>query len=839
MQMKVEKTAAIAVALLSLTATCASFGEPAWKIEGIPSAAFATSAPLSAVRWIWLSPRCTVHQTVYFRQRFEIEDDATVRLQLRADDIVDGAFLNGIDVRRGNGVSDDAFVKAARPGTNVLALQIRNGTQIAGVLYRVLGRNDEKVFCTSSSSAKCLGEMVKDWYLPDFDDSDWKSAYEHGDVTMPPWSRHSLPFVKSFMTDAEWVGYQQALKTAVAVLPASLASEPEPDAHVVYRGWLPKIEVNGKVMEPNFNLPLAIDFSPYVGSNAIKLDSLGFSIIRVTADDDSFYRGEGDYDFSDLDWQARRILTMVPNARMEINLVLNVMRDWCRKHPDECVGYATGPADPNSGDMLGQKGRVLRPSPASFAFRQEVSRIITSLGAFVHAQPWGKRAIAVRASYGVYTEWHAYSFRQGPDTGVAMTKAFRRYLKKKYGDDAALAKAWNDTSVSFGSAQPPTMEERGPEVDVLDPVKHQKAIDFFDCNANVMADLLIYMGQQVKQALPGRLVGAYYGYILEAISPEGANILVDKVLASPTVDYLTNPPVYSSEHRRAGGAYTMRNIPATYHRYGKLCLCEADMRDHHAYRYEVEVRSFDAGTRTPEESLATAKRNYLNNLFDGIGIQALDLTSGCRPGGFDDPFVLKGFHEAIVETAAAGEVGLESGNELAVVLDYRGRLKLGNRPGGKPCINRYLRAPMMFYRTGMTFDMLTLDDYLASRQAYRRVLFLNPCEADAGLMANARAKAGAAAIGFDTNLGTVEQYRALFERLGLHAWAEPGSYVRHHGGLLMFHTGKSGHHRIVLPGGYSGAKCLSTGYAYEGSEIGLETDVPQTWLFKLNQAEAH
>ena len=162
MQMKVEKTAAIAVALLSLTATFASSGEPAWKIEGIPSAAFATSAPLSAVRWIWLSPRCTVHQTVYFRQRFEIEDDATVRLQLRADDIVDGAFLNGIDVRRGNGVSDDAFVKAARPGTNVLALQIRNGTQIAGVLYRVLGRNDEKVFCTSSSSAKCLGERVKD-----------------------------------------------------------------------------------------------------------------------------------------------------------------------------------------------------------------------------------------------------------------------------------------------------------------------------------------------------------------------------------------------------------------------------------------------------------------------------------------------------------------------------------------------------------------------------------------------------------------------------------------------------------------------------------------------------
>lgn len=804
-------------------------GIPLWQYRGIPPAAYASEKPLSAARWIWSSPRCQRNQAVSFRQRFELGTDTEVRLQIRADDIIDAAYLNGVDVKCGTGVPDAAFAKAARPGANLLALRIRNGSQIAGVIYRVLGRNDARVCCASSSAVKCADEPEGEWWLPEYDDASWHPAYEHGDVTMPPWSRHNLGFVKSFMTDDEWSGYQTALRTSLAALPASLADEPEPEARIVYRGWLPKINVSGRDLEPNFNLPLAIDFSPYVGSNMLKLDSLGFSIVRVAANDGSFYRGEGEpCDFTDLDWQARRLLTMAPEVRMEVNLVFDAMTDWCRKHPEECVGYAAGPVDPGATETL-QK-RVLRPSAASSAFREEMRRVIDAFGSFVRSRPWGKRVIAVRVSYGVYTEWHTYCFGDGPDTGVAMTREFRRYLVRKYGDDAALAKAWNEPEVTLATAVAPTMEERGPSVAVLDPKTQRKTLDFFDCNAQAMADLLIHAGGCVKRALPGRLVGAYYGYVLEATPPEGMNALVDRVLSSPALDYLTNPPAYASEHRRAGGAFTTRNVPFSYHRYGKLCVCEDDMRHHHAFSYDVDV---PFGARTPAESKATAKRNYLNRLFDGSGLQALDLTSGCRPGAFDDPVVLEGFHEAIAETAAAGDPGIDSGNELAVVLDYRGRLKLGDRPGRTEAVNRYSRAPQQLYRTGMTFDMLTLDDYLATEQRYRRVLFLNPGEADAELLAKARTKAAGADVDFDPSIGTVAKLRAFLERLAIHAWTGPDNYVRHHGRLLMFHTGRAGRHEIRLPADWTGAVSLTTGRVYEGPVFVVETSEPWTELFRL------
>ena len=832
MSQSVISVVAIAAAMASAGGCCREAQVPAWKIEGIPAVAYASKAPLSAARWIWAGPRCTKQQAVCFRHRFEMPQAEAISLQIRADDIIDGIYLNGETISVWHGqVSSEDLSKSVRKGENVLALKIRNGSQVAGVIYRVLRACDKVPVAASSASVRCVDAIgvAKGWYRPDFDDAEWTPAYEHGDVTMPPWSRHALEFVRSFMTDAEWSNYQETLKTSVTGLPASLASEPEPDARIVYRGWLPKIALNGKDLEPNFALPLAIDLSPYPGSNALKLHSLGFPVIRVAANDGSFLNDDGSLDFSDLDWQARRLLTMIPDARMEINLVLDAMHPWCRRHPNETVGYATGPADPGATETLSH--RVLRPSAASETFREEISRIVAAFGAFVRAQPWGKRAIAVRVSYGIYTEWHAYAMAEGPDTGAAMTKAFRRYLTRKYGDDAALAKAWNDQSATLGTAAVPTMKERGPTIEILDPQTHQKSIDFFDCNVDVMADLLLHFAHQVKVALPGRLVGAYYGYVLGTVPTEGLNDRVDKVLASPDVDYLTNPPSYGSEHRRAGGAFTMRNIPATYHRYGKLCLCEDDMRYHHAYRYDVDV---SYGVRTPEESKATAKRNYLNRLFDGIGIQALDLTSGCRPGAFDDPVVLGAYYEAIVETAAAGDPGLVSGNELAVVIDYRAKTRMGNRPGDKRNLQiRYRLAPESFYRTGMTFDLMTLDDYVATKQDYSRVLFLNPVEADATLMAKARAKAGAGAHDFDCRLTTVRQYRKLFEDLGLHAWTAPENYVRRHGDLFMFHTGKVGRHEIVLPAGRTGAASISTGRDYTGPRIVLEAAGPMTELFRL------
>ena len=255
------------------------------------------------------------------------------------------------------------------------------------------------------------------------------------------------------------------------------------------------------------------------------------------------------------------------------------------------------------------------------------------------------------------------------------------------------------------------------------------------------------------------------------------------------------------------------------------------MRFHHARRYDVSV---DYATETAEESKATVKRNYFNRLFDGIGYQALDLSAGLRPAAFDEPSVLEGLHEAMRETAAAGELGIDSGNSLAIVFDYRGCLKLGSKSYRNASIRaRYANASAHLYRTGMTFDMMTLDDYVASGQTYAHALFLNPGEADPALMAKARARAGAGYLECGDTFDSADRYRALFERASVHAWTDAGNYVRHHGDLLMFHTANAGKHAISLPDGFAGAVSLSTGRRHDGGCIDLDVQGPHTELFRL------
>jgi hypothetical protein len=50
----------------------------------------------------------------------------------------------------------------------------------------------------------------------------------------------------------------------------------------------------------------------------------------------------------------------------------------------------------------------------------------------------------------------------------------------------------------------------------------------------------------------------------------------------------------------------------------------------------------------------------------------------------------------------------------------------------------------------------------------------------------------------------------------------------------MFHTGKTGTHEIRFPG-YAGATEMFSGKTYSGDRITIETDGPETLLFKMRK----
>ena len=179
-------------------------------------------------------------------------------------------------------------------------------------------------------------------------------------------------------------------------LPASLADEPEPVVEVFYEGALPKLRINGVVMEPDVNLlghrPRP-DISEPDCNAALKISSLGFHIYQIHGDSVDFEKAPGVYDFSWLDSQARMLLAIDPQAYLILSLRV-ALPHWCETHPGDVIGYGTGPATDSLGDE--RVGRRLRPSAASEAYRKELSRLFAQCGTYVHTKPWAKRIIMLR-----------------------------------------------------------------------------------------------------------------------------------------------------------------------------------------------------------------------------------------------------------------------------------------------------------------------------------------------------------------------------------------------------------------------------------------------------------
>ena len=848
--------------------------------------------PVSRSRWLWNSDeKVSKGAKSYFRYEFELPGKVLeAKIKVRCDD--SGEFyLNG------EKTAVDQIEKNLVPGKNLLAVQVTNGFGSAGLLLYGAVELDSGsvVYLHSTSDIKAAAHPAEGWEKPGFDDSAWKNALDQGDVITQPWSKW-YDYTEEFITPAERAKIRESEDNAITIGP-EIAETPAPDAKIVYEGLSPKISINGTLYEPVLNV--RGDFDEMNNLFALKAADAGIKLVQIGLMDQNFYKGNGKSDFSGLDRQARRILHLIPDARLFVAIRFGQSRVWMEENPGEMIGYAAGPVQGPEADE--RTGRASRPSAASEKYREYVRDQLTAYAAFIRSKPWANRVIGVRVAYGIYSEWHYFGMYQGPDTSPAMTEKFRIWLKAKYGTDDELKKSWNDSSAMIGNASAPTMEERSPlGAMLLDPAKDRKVLDFFECLADVNADLLLMMAGVIKKELPGRLCGAYYGYVFSTHPPEGATVLLDKVLSSPLIDYCSNPAPYTGYSRLAGGSFPNRTIPATFQRYGKLAILEDDSRFHQL----PGITNPAISTKTPRESRMVARRNFCNMLFDGAGLQIHDAGSdtsfsGERPHTFDDPAILQGIRDALAAMKKTGCMSKNSGNSCVVVVDYRERFRVSGRDkSGMILLNSiYLTAKPSLDRSGIPFDTMTIQDFLASEQNYSTVVFLNLFslpEAERKAVQEKIRKPGVTAVwlvapGSVTEQGfsddamseltgiklagagampavkcvdleakdlvngavakslpdgskavfsaaipkTGTQWQNLLTALGVHAYTAPESYFRRHGNIFMFHTGEKGTHTITLPEKSGTVTELFTGKQYEAPVIRIESEGPGTWLFRI------
>jgi len=865
------------ILMLSLASAMAVFaGEPpVWSLPGLLPE-FQRQREMTASRWIWCDGNSKPEAVSLFRFAFTADSPVKDgRLFFSAVD--EGTlYLNGSEIKPA------AFAKAVRPGRNVIAVRVRNILGSSGLIMFgdfTLQSGDKLSLRSCRAFRAHDGKIPPDgWEEPDFDDSAWTPAEEIGDACALPFSRHR-DYTRDFATAEERtaIAEMERRKSEVPALPSGLDNEPESNAKVVYEGFRPLIDVNGERLEPDWNL--CGSAHDYALNSIVKTRALGFRFFRIKADMHVVETAPGVYDFSTLDQQARLVLKYASDAKLLLGLRLRFSK-WCKKHPEDCVGYATGPAKDKLGDERIEP--LVRPSAAAPGIRRETEHFFTCLGEYLKDKPWRKRIVAVRPCWGIYTEWHCYGMYEAPDVGPAMTAAFRRYKGGIYAHD-----------------DPPTAAERTEGAMLLDPAKKRKVLDFYACMAEQISDYLLFSARQSKRILPGRLVGAYYGYVFAVHPPEGANAMLEKVLAAPEIDFLSDPTMYTAASRRGGGSYYHRTVTATFHRFGKLPIIEDDMRFHHITKYQPQAKRI--ATETPRESQMTMRRNYLNKLFDGCGIQLCDPSGSrhLRLHFHDDPAVSLGLYEAMAAVRKAGTLPIQSGNDTVVVVSTAERFRRDGAPKHvDPRTTHIYLSPEFLYNSGMTFDICTLEDFLASSNSYKRVVLLNIFGPSAGERAALKARLrrpgvsalwlvapgcatekgfsdeamydltglalkGAAAspnvtcdgaapfpLGGAMKLlddGSIAafipkppkqpaQWRDALAALGQVPVAALGTYVRRHGNLVLFHVAKEGTYTLNLPLELKHRKAveLVTGETFAaGPVLTIATDGCDTRLFKF------
>ena len=644
-----------------------------------------------------------------------------------------------------------SFADELRPGRNVLAFKLVDrdpvfqGMILRGDVYCADGTHVH--LSSSAKMSKASGDPVPDWKNADFDDSAWKPGLERGDVLMSQWSAAG-PVARLYMTPEELDAYIKRLSRDFPE--KRLLAEPEnPNVRIVYHGTTPGVEVAGRVRPPYVMGSVEGGESPRQAERNEVLAAcrkMGMAFIGVKFGSRStFENSSSGYDFTDFDYAVRSVLAHNPDAYIVLSYHngCNMPPGWTKKHPDELVGFAVESA---SRDPHNYAATPDVPSFASKFYREDERRFLLAFGEFARSKPWGRRIAGVHCGYGASGDGMPCGSFCMPDTGLRMTEAFRRYLAEKYGTDKALQKAWGDTSVTLaGATVPDKIQRKGSGLflrDLSDP-RDRRLADYYDCYHREFEDFIISFCKSVKEALPGRLAGAYHGYTALGYIPEGSTARFTRALASPYVDYM-----WATVHGGSRMDGLPRHLFSPFHRLGKLSSMEGDDRIYRAYlpgqivnpkgKPISEFKSY----HSPEESRSTVSKLAANALMNGCSFHMVDFgKSGLK--WFDCPEALEPLAAGIREWRRFFDDPPALAADVAVVMDPNQQWRQGTVERQR----QYFTSQVLHVLTrqtlnfsGFATDVYVPEDFLATKRKYRVVVFLDLFEADAKMRAAIREK---------------------------------------------------------------------------------------------------
>lgn len=493
----------------------------------------------------------------------------------------------------------------------------------------------------------------------------------------------------------------------------------------------PRLDRDGKVV------PLACDLNEIMKYHRDFYDA-GIKI--HTSMLFSGWKADGLYDYELTDRTLEAIFSCGGDDLLYIPRVkLNAPVDWCKKYPEDVFVYENGPRDKNyiadlagslKHDLLGfdsPKGYDLhdtRPnvdgviSNQSFSSRQwlkDAGVALTKLLEHLKDSPFYKRIPAIHIAYGACGEtclWGRTKRGQFGDYGINNTRAFVDWGIRKYGSEGEVRRVWDDLSV-------PPSELR--EIETGD--RHQWAIDYDIFMGDINVAACDYFGGVVREHASDKLVGVFYGYMLEvARSAYTGHLNFDAILSSPNVDFLCGPKSY---YRNQAGQPGGELAPAQSINLRKAWFDEIDIRTH------LTKEDWGYSCRSFTESKYCLWREFAKNLAHDSGMWWMDLGGGW----YDDPQIMNEITK--MEKIAHKLRGIPHHRVAEVLLLINENVVL--RQGTRYNLHQMMMKDAIrnIHLCGLPIDLFRIADLSTLNLArYKAVLLLNTGEIDVSLFAS-------------------------------------------------------------------------------------------------------
>jgi len=290
------------------------------------------------------------------------------------------------------------------------------------------------------------------------------------------------------------------------------------------------------------------------------------------------------FDYSQFDERVQMLLRASPEAYFFPRLYVHAPTWWSEQHPDDIVLMDPGDGKPVPFVHSGGKPA---PSWASEPWRRDTIAALRRLVEHVESSPYADRIVGYHIASGTTEEWMMWggNENQWVDYSPANLARFRQWLKATYGRDEALRAAWHRPDVTLATAAIPTKARRQAcgRGALRDPATEQDVIDFYRYNSDLVADTIGTFAHAVKEMTGRRkIVGVFYGYLLQLCGEQrqqnAGHLALEKVLASPDVDFLCSPTSYAFRQLGGEGTCHFMSLFDSVKLHGKLWFDENDVR---------------------------------------------------------------------------------------------------------------------------------------------------------------------------------------------------------------------------------------------------------------------